>query len=783
MFKNYLIIAIRNIFRQKLYSAINILGLAIGLAAAILIFAWIQHERSFDKFNTRSDRIYRLVQTQTYTSGPLTTTCMPGPIAKDIREEYPEIVNSFTFFNSSATLRYNDKIFSEYVMFSDPEMFEMLDFNFLRGDPEVVFDDLHSIVLTDEMAAKYFGEEDPMGKIILLNNEHQMAVTGVVETPPLNSSQRFDICAPFMFLENMGFQLDRYGWNSFHVYVELHPETDHEALNSKIDDFILRHKEEPDPEEAISLYLFPLEKIHLHSVKGKGGPVTYVYIFSAIAIFILIIASINYMNLATARSSRRSREIGLRKTIGSNRLNLIGQFLSESFFITFVSAILAIGIAYLLLPSFNQLAKREMDIPLNDPVFIFGLIGIIIFVSLVAGSYPAFYLSSFKPIQALKSVTHTGKGGAKFRRILVVFQFSLAVVLIISTIVVYRQLVYMKTKDLGIAKEEIVYLSMKGNMKESYDVVKHEFLQSPHISNVTRSVHLPFWIGSNSGGLDWEGKDSKDDILIGMDWVGYDYAATLGLSMEEGRFFDESFGTDTAAVVVNRSTVKALGMKDPIGKWMGWDDGDRYKIIGVVEDYHFLPLSQTIDPLMFFLNLQHPSLVFVRVKPENRDAALVHIEEAWTKVYPNAPYHVQSLNDRYDKIYFEEARLGDIFKYFSILAVFITCLGLIGLASFMVEQKTKEIGVRKTYGAGMQQIYLMLTGNFMKWVLLANILAWPLAFYLMKRWLEDYAYHTNLSWWIFGLAALLAIVLALVTVSVQVIRAGRQNPADALRYE
>jgi len=422
--------------------------------------------------------------------------------------------------------------------------------------------------------------------------------------------------------------------------------------------------------------------------------------------------------------------------------------------------------------------------------FIIGFTGILLFVSLLAGSYPAFYLSSFEPVNALKNISHKGRTGANFRRILVVFQFALAIILLISTIVVYRQLDYVKSKDIGIDKEEIVYLLMKGNMKESFDVMKHKLLQSPHIDQalgmenpVTRATSLPFYIGSNSGGFDWEGKDTDDDILIGMEWVSYDYTETMGLNLEEGRFFDESFGTDSAAVVVNRSTVKALGMENPIGKWIGWDDGDRYQIIGVVEDYHFLPLSYSIDPLMFFLNQEYPDVIFARVDPLFWDETIEFIEASWTEVYPNAPFYLRSLDERYDEIYFQEARLGDIFKYFSILAIFITCLGLIGLSSYMVEQKTKEIGVRKTYGADLSSIYLLLTGSFMKWVFIANLLAWPVAFLLMRRWLEDYAYHTSLSWWIFVLASVFAIFLSLITISIQIIRAGRQNPADALRYE
>ena len=783
MWKNYLITTLRNISRQKLYSFINILGLAAGLAAAIMIFLWIQHETSYDSHHSRSERIYKLIQTQHYSTGPLTTHCMPGPIRKDMVEEVPEIVDGFAMNTTYGILRNEDKIFSDYIHCAEPGIFRLFDFEVIEGNPEEALQDVNSAVITDKMAEKYFGDEDPMNQTLTVNNEHHFTIRALVRELPESSSVRPEIILPFQFLERVGYNLDRYGWNSHSVYVELHPDASMENVNEKIKGFIWSKNGNPEHESTVDVFLFPMVKEHLYNYTGSGGNIRFVYIFLAVAVFILVIASINFMNLATARSTRRSLEIGLRKTVGGTRRQLILQFLGESALITLVSAVLGILIVYLLLPSFGSLTGKELTIDWTNPVFVAGLVGIVLFVSLLAGSYPALYLSSFQPVSVLKGARHAGKSGARFRRVLVVFQFTLSVVLIVSTIVVYRQLDFVKNKDIGIDLDNMIYIPMRGKMTQKYDLVRNKLFESPLVTDITRGTSLPFHVGSNSGSFNWEGKDPNDEVLIGFERVGYDYTSTLGMQMEAGRFYDKSYGTDTAAIVINRTAARLMGMDDPVGKWIEYGSNSRFTIIGVMEDYHFLPLQHEMAPLVLLLNDRDPGILFARLSENSREEALAHVESSWKEIFPDAPFRSSYLSDRYENIYYDEKRLGEIFKYFSILAILITCLGLTGLASFMTSQKTKEIGIRKTFGASGQSIFLLLSGNFTKWVVLSNLIAWPLAWWIMHRWLQDYAYHTTLSWWIFALAGAISMILMLITISYQVIRSAHTNPAEALRYE
>ncbi len=782
MWKNYLIIAFRNLLRQKGYSIINILGLAIGMACSILILLWVLHELSYDRFNEKSDRIYRLVQTQYYSTGPLTTTCMPGIIATDIKADIPEVVNSFMFYTMPANVSCGEKVFSERVYLADPECFQVFDFKFIEGDPEHIFDEVTSVILTEEAALKYFGEEDPIGKILKLNQEEQFKVTGIIEEPPTNSSLRFDICIPFRFLEKRGRDLDRYGWNTYYCYVELHPEADFKIVNEKIKDFMLikNPPEEGEAEDVIDLFMWPLEKMHLYSVRG-GGDIQYVYIFSAIAIFILIIACVNFMNLATARSVRRSREIGLRKTVGALRGQIVKQFLGESLLLSFFSLIIAVILVYLLIEPFNNLAEKELVFNLLNVWTIAGLLLIILFVGVLAGIYPAFFMSSFRPVKVLKEFSNTSKRSANFRKVLVVFQFTLSIILIICTIIVFKQLNFLQDKKTGIEKENVLYVYLHGNLGEKFDDLKTNLLQSPYIQTVSRGGELPYWIGSNSGGFNWEGRESDDEILIGFSFVDYDYAKTFQMKMADGRFFSEEFVTDSAGVVLNEKAVELMGMVDPVGKWLEW--GDRYRIIGVMKDFHFQPLTREIEPLSIWLSPQYCRSAFIRIDENNTDEAIDYVEDVWTRLASGFPFEYRFIDAMYDQMYREEKKLGEIFQYFALLAIFISCLGLFGLAAFMAEQRTKEIGIRKAMGASVMKILVLMTRNFLRWVIIANIVAWPIAWYLMKQWLDEYAYHTKITYWIFLAAIGLSVVIALLTVVFQALVAANKNPANTLKYE
>jgi len=789
MFRNYTVIALRNLLRQKGFSAINIIGLSVGMACSILILLWVRDEVSYNRFNEKADRLYRLVQTQHYVSGPLTTPCMPGPVTKDLLKDIPEITNGFMYYVVPAVVNYGDKFFKEDVRLADPALWDMFSFTFLKGDLKHVFDDINSAVITDKFARKYFGEEDPIGKVLRINNEHSFKVTGVIRETLTNSTFRFDLCIPFEYIKNFGFTVDRYGWNTYHSYVELAPGADYRKVNEKIKNFLMVKEVDPnekvdDPSTSeIDLFLFPLNDIYLHSVTGRGGNITYVYIFSVIAVFILIIACINFMNLSTARAARRSREIGLRKVSGASRKQIITQFIGESMLITLLAFMVAMSLVYLFLPGFNALAGKTLALDWSNAGLTAGLVGIIIFVGVLSGSYPAFYLSSMQPVAVLKNWPFKGRGSYNFRRILVVFQFTLSISMIICTIVVYRQLAYIDRKDLGMDRENVIFAEMRGKTSESFRELKNIFLQNPSITNVTRASGLPFEIGSNSGGFDWEGRETKDEVLIGFGFTDVDYIKTIGMKMIAGRYFEEGYATDTSsAIVLNEEAARVMGLEDPVGKWVTWND-HRFTVIGIIKDFHFLPMTEEISPLALVDAPNWCNTIFVKVNGENMDQAIDYMQTAWEKTNPGFPFEYQSLDASYDELYIEEDRLGKIFRYFSILTILISCLGLFGLAAFMAEQRTKEIGIRKVMGAGISQILTTLSGSFLKWVIIANIIAWPVTYYIMSRWLESYAYHARLAPWIFLLAAVISLFIALVTVSFQTIRAASRNPVNALKYE
>jgi predicted permease len=791
MFRNYLVTTFRHLFRQKGFSLINIAGLAIGMAISILIYLWVQHELSYDKFNTKSDRLYRLIQTQHYASGPLTTVCMPGPVARDIREEIPEIVNSFTYYALSITVKHEDKVFTEEVRLADPQLFEMFDFEFIKGNPALVFEALNSAVITDKMAEKLFGSEDPIGKVVTMNNEMDFRVTGIIKETSRNSSFRFDVCIPFENIEEMGFTIDRYGWNTYYVYTELANHVDYREVNGKIEKYLeekSRKQNEAEGNEEydsdIDLFLFPLEKIHLHSYRaGQRGGIQFIYIFSAIAIFIIVIACINFMNMATARASKRAREISIRKSVGADRQNLIKQFLGESFIISFLAMLLAVALVVVLLPYFNLLVEKELGMPYNDIGFWTILIGITLLVGLLAGSYPAFYLSAFNPVKTARQGSRHGRGNYYFRRTLVVFQFVLSVGLIVSTLVVERQLDFLYNNKLGMDLNEVLTVTLRGNTAEKYEVLKNELLRNPNVKAVSRSNSIPFYIGSNSGGIEWEGKDTDDDIIVGFEFADEDYTTTLGMQMVAGRFFSKDIQSDTAAVVINETAVKAFSLENPVGKWLSWGEDSRYKIIGVIRDFHHLPMQQGIDPLSMYYAPDRCRQMFIKTGSGNPTQVKNDLQATWESHAEGFPYEPTYLKDIYEKTYADEARLIQIIGYFAILAILISCLGLFALSTYMAEQRTKEIGIRKVLGAKTTSIVSLISREFVVWVLIANLIAWPIAWLAMKDWLNGYVYHTRLSPDLFGIALSISLIIAMLTVTFQSVASALKKPVDAIKYE
>ncbi len=783
MIRNYLLTAYRSIMRYKGYSLINITGLAIGMACSILIMVWVMHELSYDRYNEKADRTYRLVQTQYYSSGPLTTTCMPGPIASDLVDQYPEIEDGFMFYYLPGTVvSHGEKKFNEDIRLAGPGLFRIFDFAFIAGDPSTALNDLHSIVITREMAEKYFPGEDAMGKLLRLNDEYNFKVTGVIENIPDNSSLKFDFCIPFEFLEEIGQDIGRYGWNSYYSYILLGEGISEEAVEAKI----LKHIEDQGGEDSdshIDLWLHPLTKMHLYDVRG-GGLIEQVYIFCAIAVFILLIACINFMNLATARSSRRAREIALRKVVGATRRTVVTQFMLDSLLMSMISVVLSAIIVTAVIPGFNKLADKTLGFSLLDHANLLLLLGVGLVTGLLAGSYPALFLSSFSPLRVLRMSNAGNKGSAIFRKVLVVFQFSLSVILIIATIVIIRQQSFMQEKDLGISMDNVIYVKMEGNTKDNYTSMKAELLRDPSIVAVTRAQTLPFWMGSNGGGYDWQDRDVDNDVLVGFGLAGYDYDKVLDMEFLEGRYYDRNYATDTSnGIVINESMLRMMNMSDPIGKWI--QNGDtRWNIIGVIKDFNFLPLTYDISPLViYFVPTDWTGNMMIRIGGNDPEATIAHVEDVWTRFNPAFPFNHGFLDKEYEELYNDEKRLGSLFRYFAFLAIFISCLGLLGLASFMAEQRTREIGIRKTLGASAGSVIMLMSKEFARLVIIANIIAIPVAWYFLKDWLDNYAFKTSLSADIFIFAFLISVIIALLTVGYQSVKAALMDPVNAIKCE
>jgi len=782
MIWNYIKSAIRNIRKQKGYALINILGLSIGLAATILIMLWVVNELSFNRNNENASKIYRVVQQQMYTSGPLTTPCMPGPMAGDLKRDFPEFIDVFRFYEISGVVSYGDRRFADYVQMADSGLFSVFSFNFLQGSPETALQP-YTTILSQKGAEKYFGDENPIGKVIKLNDELSLKVNGVIENPPENSSFDKEIFVPFHHLEDLGWTLDRYGWNTFYIYVQLPKNVEYTAVNEKIKHYMREVRD--DDELEVEMFLFPLTKERLYSYTGSPAQITGIYIFSIIATFILLIACINFMNLSTARASKRGREIGLRKVVGAQRRQLTMQFISESVLMSFFALLIAIILVILLLPTFNDLTEKNLSFDLLNPFTLLALIAIALLTGLIAGSYPALYLATLNPLKTIRKSTGGISGNPWFRRSLVVFQFVLSIGLIISTIVIYRQVTYIQGKNLGMNKENVIYARIRGDLDESFYDFKSKVLQNPNVLNVSRSSHLPFYVGSNSGGLDWLGKDSDDDVLIGFERADYDYIETMQMEMADGRFFEKGYSTDTSAVVLNESAIKTMGMEDPVGKWIsfGEEESDRFTIVGVIKDFHFLPFNHEIEPLSIFFGQERSTFMLVKVDGQNTESAIEHIENTWNSFLPAFPFEYKFLDEYYGRIYSDETRLAKLLKYFAILAIIISCLGLFGLASFTAEQRTKEIGIRKVLGSSIGKIILLQQKEFILIVVVANIISWPLTWYFMNDWLNSYAYKIHLSAMFFIIAGVLSLAITILTVFFLAYKAALKNPVDAIKFE
>lgn len=804
MFRYNLKIAIRTFFKQKGYSFINITGLAIGLTACLFILLWVQDELSYDKFHEKASRIYIVGLDIKLGNQDLKAGATPPPMVFALMEEFEGIEQASRYRGVGETVvKYEDKVFMEdRFVFVDSTFFEIFTFPFLAGDPNTALDRPHTVVITDEMKMKYFGDEDPIGKVLRINGEEDYEITGVCGNPPSQSTLEFD------FLGSMTARgrpnAGEWGSNQLQTFALLEEGQSPDKINDQFPAILEKYfgpiiraimnislTEFYEGGNRYYYYLELFTDTHLHSsftenFEGAMDPI-YVYILSIVALFILLIACINFVNLTTARSSLRAKEVGIKKVVGSHRRKLIYQFLTESMLISIISMVLAIVLMVLLKGNFNTLAEKELTVDFfGNPVIIPSLILLTLFVGFVAGSYAAFFQSSVKILSVLKGqFSHAMKSGV-LRNVLVVFQFTISTFLIICTLTVFSQIRYVKNLDLGFDKDRIMVIQRFNALGDQQLVFKQELLKYPAVEHASVSVNVPMRGFSGNGILKEGGKDSEVHILSRW-WTDYDILETMGFSMADGRFYSQEFPTDSNALVINQASIHSLELQDPLNQRLvePSDTLTPRPIVGILKDFHFQSAHNPIRPLSVELRRrgQLGRFLLIRIEPENRQATIRRAEELWKEMVVDQPFDYFFLDDEIDSSYQGERRLGIIYSIFSILAVFIACLGLFGMASFATEQKTKDIGIRKAMGATATSVVLLLIREFNKWVLVANVIAWPIAYFLMKNWLENFAYRVDQGVFTYILAAIFTLVIAIITVSYQSIRAATKNPAESLRYE
>lgn len=810
MLKNYLKIAFRNLVRYKGYSSINIAGLAVGMAVSILIILYIGDELSYDRFNKNADRIYRLSREWFNEDGAssLHLARVAPPIGPLLKNDFPNAIEEVTRVLSdySTFLQVDDKTFIEDRFFwAEDNFFKVFTFDFIKGDPNTALKEPYSVVLTESMAKKYFGNEDPIGKTILYEKEDNLKVTGVIEDVPENSHFKFDFLGSFITLNDfIGIKTLTQSWssNNYVTYLLLPKNFPARELEKQFPAFLDRHITERvleergtppsiKPSKVNKLHLWKLTDIHLHSHLTsefeENGDITDVYIFSIIALFILLIACINFMNLATARSAKRAREIGMRKVLGAYKKQLMIQFIGESLIISFIALLFAIVLVEAALPSFNSFVGKHLALDyFGNPAVLLGLAALTFIVGLISGSYPAFLLSSFNTIRIIKENNSASKKST-FRKVLVIAQFTISITLIICMGIVYTQMQYFKNKNLGYDKNRIVLLPSNQEMRKNIESVKAQLYENPNIISVTSSRLVPSDPLLNSWGGRLVGEDGAVPLnfRLAVDEVDYDFIKTYGLQLIAGRDFSRKFGTDdSTAFILNETAVKQLGWspREAINKKMIYG-GRNGKVIGVVNNFNFESLHNKIVPIIFLITKTRNSQFSVKISGNDIPRTIQFLKKKWAEFRPDYPFDYTFLDDQINDLYSSETNLGDILGVFSLLAVVIACLGLFGLASFAAEQRTKEIGIRKVLGATIPGIVNLFSKEFTKLVLISNIIAWPIAYYAMKKWLEDFAYKADISIWIFILSGLIAVLIALITVSFQAIKAGYSNPVKSLRYE
>jgi len=788
MIKNYFKTAWRNLLQNKTFSLINIFGLALGMTCSLVIMLWLNDEMQKDKFHQNGKRLYRVMENQAYSGNVSTFDATPGILADNIVKDFPDIqMASQMLWEEEPLFSVGNTYDKEKGRYVERDFLRMFSFKLAKGDPATALARPDAVVISKNLADKYFKGQDPIGKMIRIDNTDNLIVTGVLDEIPKSSSLTFDFLISFGQWRKKNDWAKEWDNNGPRCYVMLAPNASIDKVNAKIKNYIKTKKKESNVELFLQNYGDSYLYSDWENGKQTGGRIEYVKIFSIVAIIILIIACINFMNLATARSLRRAREIGVRKVVGAGKRQLIGQFIGESLFVSFLAICFSLLIVMLLLPSFNTLTEKHLSLDLTDPSFLIVLLGLTLVTGIVSGSYPALFMSSLKPIIVLKGLLKFKPGATYFRKALVVFQFALSIILILGMIVIYRQIDYIHNKNLGFAKEDLLYMPLEGELQKTYPTFKEQLLRQPGIKYVTSAQSSPLEVGSSTAGVRWPGKDTTKLILFSNNPVTYDYIKAMGIQMVAGRDFSNEFGLDTMNYLVNEAAAKKIGYKDPVGKELTmW--GDKGMIVGVMKDYHHNSLHVPIEPLILRLHKMswggtYWGNVIVRTEKGKTKQAIASMEKLFKQFNPGFPFKYYFTDDEIANRYKAEYTVSRLSRYFAFLAIFISCLGLFGLVTFTAEQKTKEIGIRKVLGASVTGIVGMLSKDFLTLVVIAAVIAFPIAWWAMHRWLNDFAYRVNIGWWVFVVAGVVALLIALLTISFQSVKAAIANPAKSLRTE
>ncbi|MFC2141735.1 ABC transporter permease [Acidobacteriota bacterium] len=782
MLKHYVMTARRIIVRNKLYSLINLAGLAVGITCCFLILTWVRYELSFDAYHDNSADLYRILSEFHSPAGDVNTTMTSqAPLAAALKDTYPEVVDAARALRWEMQAGTQSQRFSERIWLVDSKFLDMFSFEYLQGGTHSeALTGLDSIVLTASVARKHFRDLDPIGKVFLVGRGTPFKVTAVIQDLPANSHLDMDCMIPLEFTRRIGWQLDDWGGSNFKTYLQLRAGTDFRTFNHKIREVLNTYA----PPTMTTIRLQPLRHIHLYNYRGEGGLITYIYIFAFMAIFVLAIACINYMNLATARSSIREREIGVRKVVGAGRWQLFRQFAGEAFILSLAAGALSVVLIQLSLPFFALLTGRAVAPPTSLEAFAL-LAGIVILAGTISGCYPAVYLSGVKTVRMLRGTTRSGGNGVWFRRILVVFQFAVSIFLLTASLVVYRQIELLKNSALGYKAEGVICVNMTGAIANSYASLKRELLKIPAVKGMTRTntvLDAP-QSSATSDVISWEGQQADESIsMLWVMGVDTDFASAYGIETSRGRFYSEEFPAELrSGMVLNEAAVEAMNIEAPIGKkFHFWDyDGT---IIGVVKNFHFNSLHHAIEPLVLKLGFSL-NTISLRLSPENLGDTLERVGSVIEENVPNYTFQYVFLDSRLEQLYSNEQRMENISRTITLLAVFVSCLGLLGLAVFSAQQRTKEIGIRKILGSPTSRIILLLTRESTLWVLAANLIAWPLAYIASRTWLQNFAYQTPLRWWMFLVSGTATLAIALVTVSLLAVKTARSNPVESLRHE